>query len=55
MVGLRGRLIYGADWPFGGTEHVRRDLEALQSLELSDEEKEGILGGTLARLLRLTG
>ncbi len=53
-VGLRGRLIYGADWPFGGAERVRRDLAALEALDLPDEEKDRILGGTLADVLRLT-
>jgi predicted TIM-barrel fold metal-dependent hydrolase len=52
-VGLRGRLIYGADWPFGGSTHVRQDLAALEGLALPDEEKEGILGGALARILKL--
>jgi predicted TIM-barrel fold metal-dependent hydrolase len=52
-VGLRGRLIYGADWPFGGEAHVRADLAAIDRLELDEEEKGLILGGTLARLLRL--
>jgi predicted TIM-barrel fold metal-dependent hydrolase len=52
-VGLRGRLIYGADWPFGGVDRVRRDLAAISKLDLPDDEKEGILGVTLARLLGL--
>jgi hypothetical protein len=52
-VGLRGRLIYGADWPFGGVDRVRRDLAAIRKLELPDDEKEGILGETLARILGL--
>jgi predicted TIM-barrel fold metal-dependent hydrolase len=52
-VGLRRRFIYGADWPFGGIEHVRRDLAAIEKLELPDEEKDGILGVTLAELLGL--
>ncbi len=54
-VGLRGRLIYGADWPFGGVEHVRRDLAALDALDLPDGEKDAILGSTLARILSLEG
>lgn len=52
-VGLRGRLIYGRDWPFGGMEGVRRDLEALDALELPQGEKADILGGTMARILGL--
>jgi predicted TIM-barrel fold metal-dependent hydrolase len=50
-VGLHGRLIYGTDWPFGGKGHVRRDLAALEALDLPDGEKAAILGGTLAGLL----
>jgi hypothetical protein len=52
-VGLRGRLIYGADWPWGGVAHVQQDLEAIERLELSADEKANILGGALARALRL--
>lgn len=54
-VGLRRRLIYGTDWPFGGKDRVRRDMEAVQALELPDAEKAGILGGTLAGILSLDG
>jgi len=54
-VGLRGRLIYGTDWPFGGIEHVRRDLAAIDALDLPGEEKSLILGGTLQRILGIEG
>ena len=54
-VGLRGRLIYGRDWPFGGVEAVKRDLAALAALDLPQEEKDAILGGTMARVLGLDG
>jgi predicted TIM-barrel fold metal-dependent hydrolase len=50
-LGLSARLIYGCDWPWGGMPHVEGDLKALAATEFSDAEKEGILGGTLARLL----
>jgi predicted TIM-barrel fold metal-dependent hydrolase len=53
-VGLRGRLIYGADWPWGGTEHVLADLEALRGMQFDAEERAGILGGTIARLVDIS-
>ncbi len=50
-VGLRGRLVYGADWPWGGVEHVMADLDALRGMSFDAEERDAILGGTIARLL----
>ena len=53
-VGLRGRLIYGADWPWGGTQHVLSDLEALRNMEFDAEERADVLGGTIARILGIS-
>ncbi len=52
-VGLRGRLIYGADWPWGGMGHVLADLEALRCMQFDAEERAGILGGTIGCILDL--
>ena len=45
-----GQVVFGTDMPFNWHSNV--DL-ILNALFLSDSEKEGILGGTLVKLLRL--
>jgi len=52
-VGLRGRLIYGSDWPWGGPKQVLADLEALRGSPFDADEQAAILGGTIARILGL--
>jgi hypothetical protein len=54
-LGVTGRLIYGADWPWGGMPHVQRDLDALAATDFTEDEKAAMLGGTLANTLGLSG
>jgi predicted TIM-barrel fold metal-dependent hydrolase len=50
------KLMFGTDWPFNydhNPHDVRRYIEEIESLELSEGNIEGILGGTAAKLLRI--
>ncbi len=46
------RMIYGCDWPWNPEEHIARDIEWVQSWDITDAEKQLILGGNLKRILR---
>jgi len=54
-LGLAPRLIYGLDYPWGGSEQVRYDLRAVGRWPLDAEVRAGILGGTMASLLGFNG
>ncbi len=43
------KVVYGSDWP--GNPYLRRNIEAIQGLPLSEETKQKILGGNAAHLL----
>ena len=45
-------LLFGTDYPFGGPDSVRRGIQRITSLEIGDDEKQGVLAGTADRLLR---
>lgn len=45
------RFIFGLDFPWNSVEVTRRDLRLLQSMELTAEEVERILGGNLEGLV----
>jgi L-fuconolactonase len=51
-----GRLMYGGDWPIsvtaGGYERIWRDISTILS-ELSQEDRDQILGGTAHRFYRI--
>lgn len=64
MLGIRpDRLVFATDYPQNfagvstitgkGNEAIRDYISAVRELDLTEELKEGILGGTAARLLRL--
>jgi hypothetical protein len=42
------RFVFGSDWPMA---EPGREIAALRSLGLAEEEQDAVLGGTLARLL----
>ncbi len=46
------RLIYGLDFPWNSVETNRRDIAIIQGLDIPEENKEKILGGTLLKLLK---
>jgi predicted TIM-barrel fold metal-dependent hydrolase len=46
------RLILGSDTPYG-VESLRKNIERVRALALSEEDKALILGGNLQRILRL--
>jgi len=43
------KIIFGSDWP--GLRSIRRNIETIRSLPLSDDTKSKILGGNATRLL----
>jgi len=46
-----GSFIFGLDFPWNSPDRSRRDIEAIRSLDISERDKELILGGNLAGLL----
>lgn len=49
-----GRIIYGLDYPWNpkNVDALRYDIEWIRSWDISDEDKERILGGNLEALIR---
>lgn len=45
------RLLFGLDFPYAPPEYLGRAVREVRSLPLSQEQKDQILGGTLARLI----
>ena len=43
------KVVFGSDWP--GMPHIKRNVEIIRGLPLSEETKEKILGGNAARIL----
>jgi len=46
-----GKIIYGSDWPWGVTDRIRKDIQEIRSWDISEVDKENILGGTFERLM----
>jgi hypothetical protein len=45
------KLIYGLDFPWNSKEINKKDIEIIQQLDISTEDKEKILGGNLSRII----
>ena len=43
--------MFGSDWPSMGVESIKKNVEALRALPISDAAKEAMLLGTAERLL----
>jgi len=48
---IADRVLFGTDWPSPGVPAVRKNLEAVLALDLSDEAKEKIVSANALRLL----
>ncbi len=48
---IHRKVVFGSDWP--GNPGIRRNVEEIRSLPLSEEAKKAILGGNAARVLGL--
>lgn len=44
-------MVYGLDFPYNQEAQIRRDLEIIADLPWPDEDRKGLLGGNLMRLL----
>jgi len=47
------KLIYGLDFPWNSPETNKKDIKTIRALDISEKEKENILGGNIANLLGL--
>lgn len=47
------KVLFGSDWPSIPTATIRRNIEIIRGLPLSEKAKEQILGANAARILRL--
>ena len=45
------RMIYGTDFPYNKAEEIKRDIETIMGLRLTDDEKGSIMGGCLEGIL----
>jgi uncharacterized protein len=45
------RILWGSDWP--AKQDIAAGIKAVQDLEISQEDKQNILGGNLAKLFAL--
>jgi aminocarboxymuconate-semialdehyde decarboxylase len=51
------RMLFGTDYPFSpdrGEVYLRENLAIVKAMDLSEEEKEKILGGNAIKLLKLS-
>ena len=49
------RFIFGLDFPWNSIEETRQHIDIIRSLDISETDKELILGGNLTGLLRFSG
>lgn len=48
-----GQCIFGLDFPYNGAEKIQEAIAAVEALPVTAEERAGILGGNLRRVLKL--
>lgn len=46
--------IFGLDFPYNGKEKINEAIAAIEQLSISEQAKQNILGGNLARILQIT-
>ena len=46
-----GSFIFGLDFPWNSADRNRRDIETIRSFDITEQDKDLILGGNLTRLL----
>ncbi len=46
------RCVFGLDFPWNGEKKIKAAIEKIKSLDISEDQKEGILGGNLQRLIK---
>jgi hypothetical protein len=49
---LADKVLFGSDWP--GLPSLKKNMEDIRALPISDEAKTKILGGNAARLLEMS-
>jgi len=50
-----GRIIYGADFPWNDYEQIKSDIEAIEGLNITSDEKKKILGENIEKLIASAG
>lgn len=51
LIGSR-RVIYGADYPYGELDSIKKDIAIINNWDISSQDKDNILGETLKGLIR---
>ncbi len=47
------KILFGTDTPYGAKDNIQRNINRIKKLEISDEDKDMILGNNMIRLLKL--
>jgi predicted TIM-barrel fold metal-dependent hydrolase len=47
------KVLFGTDTPYGCKDNIRKNLNRIQNLEISSEDKALILGGNIKRILKI--
>jgi predicted TIM-barrel fold metal-dependent hydrolase len=47
------KVIFGTDTPYGCQDNIKKNLNRIKNLEISNEDKELILGGNIKRILKI--
>jgi predicted TIM-barrel fold metal-dependent hydrolase len=46
--------MFGSDHPFAGAEYLAYEIKKVKCLDLSQEDEDNILGGSIAKLLKIS-